>query len=159
MQIRQLMTTSPIYCLPTDSASKAALMMNDIDVGILPIVDTEETRKLIGVVTDRDLCLEVVAKGLDPLDVHVLQCMTRNLVCCEPDDDMQKALQLMRENQIRRIPVVDKKGVIQGMVSLADLLGRGTIVSAAEIEETLKKITEPTSEASKPRAYGYRKSA
>lgn len=157
MKIRDVMTTSPKYCLPSDSASKAARTMRDMDTGIVPIVENEQDRKLIGVVTDRDLCLAVIAEARDPQTVQVGDCMTSALVCCTPDDDVQKAIDFMRENQVRRIPIVDRHGTLQGIVSMADIVERSDI-SSGRIHETLKKICEPTQDASKPRAQ-MRKSA
>lgn len=157
MKVQDIMTTSPKYCLPSDSASKAARIMRDMDTGIIPIVESERSRRLTGVVTDRDLCLTVIAEAQDPETLPVGDCMTSTLVCCTPDDDVQKAVDAMRDNQVRRIPVVDQEGTLQGVVSLADIIERSD-VSPDRIYETLKKICEPTQDASKPRAQ-MRKSA
>ena len=151
MDIRDIMTTSPRWCLPTDSASKAARMMKEIDAGLIPVVESAESRRLIGVVTDRDLCLEVIAESRDPDTVPVKDAMTRTLICCLPEDEMQKALDLMRENQVRRIPVVDQQGILQGIVSMADLLHRAEVPSN-QTHETLKKVSEPSDISSQPRA-------
>jgi CBS domain-containing protein len=158
MKIQEVMTTSPKCCVPSDNAPKAARIMKDMDTGIVPVIEDEQNRRLIGVVTDRDLCLEVIAEGRDPHSVQVRMCMTPTLVCCTPDDDLQKALDLMRDNQVRRIPVVDQDGIIQGMVSMADVVQRADIPSN-RTHEILKKVSEPTVQASKPRAQTARKSA
>jgi len=151
MDIREVMTTSPRWCLPSDSASKAARIMKDIDAGLIPVVENAESRRLVGVVTDRDLCLEVIAESRNPDTVPVKDAMTRTLICCLPEDQMQKALDLMRENQVRRIPVVDQQGTLQGIVSMADVLHRAD-VSSKETHETLKKVSEPSDISSQPRA-------
>jgi len=151
MDIREVMTTSPRWCLPSDSASKAARIMKDIDAGLIPVVENAESRRLVGVVTDRDLCLEVIAESRNPDTVPVKDAMTRTLICCLPEDEMQKALDLMRENQVRRIPVVDQQGTLQGIVSMADVLHRAD-VSSKETHETLKKVSEPSDISSQPRA-------
>lgn len=158
MKIQEVMTTSPKCCVPSDTASKAARIMKDMDTGIVPIIENEQSRRLVGVVTDRDLCLKVIAEGQDPHSVQVSRCMTPTLVCCTPDDDLQKALDLIRDNQVRRIPVVDQDGIIQGMVSMADMVQRADIPSNWT-HETLKKVSEPTLQASQPRAQTARKSA
>jgi CBS domain-containing protein len=124
--------------------------MKDMDVGIVPVVGNEQHRKVIGLVTDRDLCLEVIAEGREPQGTQVRECMTPTLVCCTADDDLQKALALMQDNQIRRIPVVDRDGIIEGMVSMGDVVQRAEI-SASRALEILKKVSEPTDQASKPR--------
>jgi CBS domain-containing protein len=122
----------------------------------VPIVERKGSRKVIGVVTDRDLCIGVIAErpsgaeGLNPANTPVEQYMTRQVVFCGADDDLDKVLDLMQENQVRRILVVDGQDTIQGVVSMADLMNRGD-VSKGETRETLKRISEPTDEASKPR--------
>ncbi len=133
-------------------------MMKDHKIGVVPVVENEQSRRVIGIVTDRDLCLGVVAEGMDPGSVQVKQCMTPKVIACRPEDDVQKGVELMRTNQVRRIPVVNEQGVLQGMVSMADIFQRSD-VSSQTTYETLKKVTEPTEEASKPRAEAYRKSA
>jgi CBS domain-containing protein len=157
MKVQEIMSTSPKCCIPSDTATKAARIMKDMDTSIVPIIENEQNRRLVGVVTDRDLCLKVIAEGQDPQNVQVRVCMMPALVCCTPNDDLEKVLDLMRDNQVRRIPVVDDDGVIQGMMSMAD------VVQCAEMptnrtHETLKKVSEPTLQASKPRAKMARKS-
>lgn len=158
MRIKDVMTTSPSCCLPFDTAVRAARIMKDKNIGVVPVIENEESRRVVGVVTDRDLCVGVIAEGLDPSSVQVKQCMTPHVVACRPDDEVEKAVALMRTHQVRRIPVVDQQGVIQGMVSTADILHRSD-VSSSETHETLKKVTEPTDEASKPRGEMYRQTA
>jgi len=159
MKISDVMTKNPTCCLPSDAAQVAAIIMRDEDTGIVPVVDDEKSRRLIGVVTDRDLCVTVIAdgqtyimaEGRDPTSVRVEEFMTRRLVCCSPDDDLESALELMRENQVRRILIVNGQREVQGIVSMADVVRRGEIASG-ETRETLKRICEPTDRASRPRA-------
>lgn len=158
MKLRQIMTTSPACCIPDDTSIRAARIMKEMDTGIVPVVEGSASRKVVGVVTDRDLCLGVVAEGTDPKAVQVQSCMTTKVVSCEPDDDVEKALKLMRENLIRRILVVDRQGIIQGVVSLADVF-RVSDAPADETHETLRKVSEPTDASSKPRQADYSKTA
>jgi CBS domain-containing protein len=127
--------------------------MRDEDTGIVPIVESGHSRKLVGVVTDRDLCLGLIAGQTagDPSIVPVEECMTTKVINCKPDDDIETALELMRENQVRRILVVDEQNTVQGIVSMADLVRRADL-PAGETRETLESISEPTGEASRPRA-------
>lgn len=150
MRVKNAMTKEVRYCVPSDPAPKAASIMRDEDTGIVPVVD-EESRKVVGVVTDRDLCMSIVAEARDPGAVTVESCMTTNLVTCSSGDSVQKATELMRDNQVRRVPVVDGDGRLQGIVSMADLVSRGEI-KMTETHETLKKVSAPTSQPSKPRA-------
>ncbi len=158
MKIDAVMSKNPKFCVPGDKAPKAARLMKDMDVGIVPIIESEQTRRLAGVVTDRDLCLDIVASDRTPHDVRVEECMTDEVISCRPDDDIKKALDLMRENLVRRIPVVDENHALQGMVSMADLVRRGTL-EAHKTHDALRKISEPSTEASKPRARSRKRSA
>lgn len=151
MNIKDVMTTNPRYCVPGDTSTHAARIMKDKNVGIVPIIASDIDHKLIGVVTDRDLCLAVVAQNVQPDTVKVRQCMTTLIVTVGPDDDVQKAMALMSENQVRRIPVVNQKGMLEGMVATADILQRAN-VSSDETYDVFKKVSEPTDQASKPRA-------
>jgi CBS-domain-containing membrane protein len=105
----------------------------------------------VGVVTDRDLCMNIVAEGRDPSSVSVADCMTTTVVTCAPNDAIEKTTELMKDNQIRRVPVVDEHGTLLGIVSMADLVGRGD-VKTGEVHETLKKVSAPAQVPSKPRA-------
>jgi CBS domain-containing protein len=143
MKVREIMTATPACCTPDATASHAAQMMKEQDTGIIPIVESEYSRKVIGVVTDRDLCLMVVAEGRNPESVTVKEVMTSDVIACRPDADVEKAVALMRENRIRRIPVLDADWMILGIVSMADLLQRSDLPSG-ETHQTMKKVTEPT---------------
>ncbi len=82
MKIREVMSPDPVCCLPTDSAQQVAKIMADHNVGSIPIVTDQDSRKLVGVVTDRDLCCSVVAAGLDPKTTKIEQIMTANPITC-----------------------------------------------------------------------------
>ena len=159
MVVSEVMTAHPTCCIPSDNVQTAAIIMRDEDTGIVPIVESKGSRKLVGVVTDRDLCIGVIAErpritgteGLDLTNIPVEHCMNRKVIYCSADDDVEKVLELMKDNQIRRVLVVDEQDTILGIVSLSDLMNRGN-VAGGETRETLKGISEPTGEASKPRA-------
>jgi len=151
MRVKEIMTPDPTCCMPTDSAQAAARIMRDEDTGIVPVIENEQSQKLVGVVTDRDLCMNVVAEGRDPRSVLVGECMTSPAVACPPDAPVAKATKVMKENQVRRIPVVDGELKILGIVSMADIVRRGR-VDTVETYHTLKSISEPTAEPSRPRA-------
>ena len=151
MRIRHVMTKDPSCCVPSDSAVRAAKIMRDERAGIVPIIENEQSQRIIGVVTDRDLCMNVVAEGRDPATVTVQECMTTKVVTCSPDDSIEKVTELMRENQIRRVPVVNDRGELQGIVALADVVERGN-VKTTQTHETLKQVSAPTDVPSKPRA-------
>ena len=150
MKVEQVMTKDPTCCLPSESAQHAASIMRDEHVGSVPVIDNEQHGTIVGVVTDRDLCMNVVAEGRDPQTVQVEHCMTSKVVTCSPGDSVERVTELMRENQIRRVPVIDDKRGLVGIVALADVVERAR-VKTTETHETLKKISAPTEEPSKPR--------
>ena len=119
-----VMTKDPVCCRPADTAARAAQLMRESDVGPIPVVENEETKRLVGIVTDRDLALKVVAEGRDPNAVKVDEVMTREPVTCRAEDELQKAVGLMAERQLRRIPVVDEGGRIVGIIAQADVATR-----------------------------------
>jgi CBS domain-containing protein len=120
----EVMTKNPVCCLPNDMVAKVAKLMKRKNVGSIPVIENEKTRKLVGIVTDRDLTLRIVAKELDAKSTKVEEVMTRKLVTCRAEDDLQKALDAMSEHQLRRIPVVDKDNKILGIIAQADVATR-----------------------------------
>ena len=163
MLVNEVMTTHPTCCIPSDTVQTAARIMRDEDTGIVPIVERKGSGKLVGVVTDRDLCLGVIAEtpsnaqGGDISSIPVKHCMTTKVIYCSAEDDVDTVLDLMQENQVRRVLVVDDQSMIKGVVSLADLMNRAN-VSKGETQETLKRISEPTDQPSKPRAESAKRS-
>ena len=119
-----LMTTDPTCCVPTDLVQAVAQSMKAQDVGAMPVIDSHEKKKLIGIVTDRDLALKVVAEGLDSRKTTVEDVMSRKMVVCKTEDDWQLALDAMAKHQLRRIPVVDDQGRIAGIIAQADVATR-----------------------------------
>jgi CBS domain-containing protein len=120
----EVMTKNPVCCLPNDTVSKVAQLMKSKDFGSVPIIENEQTRKLVGIVTDRDLALKIVADGRDPKSTNADEVMTRPVVICRAEDDLQKALDAMSENRLRRIPVVDRNNGIVGIIAQADVATR-----------------------------------
>jgi CBS domain-containing protein len=118
------MTKDLTCCLPKDTAQTAAQAMKSKDIGAVPVVDSQDTRKLLGIITDRDLALKVVAGGLDARQTAVEGIMSRNLVMCKLEDDLQRALDAMAKSQLRRIPVVDDQGRLAGIIAQADVATR-----------------------------------
>ena len=151
MKIKHVMTKDPTCCVPSDTVQRAARIMRDEDAGVVPVIENEQSRAVVGIVTDRDLCMNIIAEGRDPLTTQVHESMTVTVVSCSPQDSVEKATELMRENRIRRIPVVDEQHRLVGIVAMADLVGRAN-VRTTETHETLKAVSAPTAEPSKPRA-------
>ena len=114
MKIREVMSPHPVCCLPTDSAQRVARIMCDHNIGSVPVVMDQDLRKLVGVLTDRDLCCSVVADGLDPKTTTIEKFMTLNPVTCREEEDVENCERLMQEHQIRRIPIVDVAPTVGG---------------------------------------------
>ncbi len=123
-QCSELMTKDPVCCLPESTVADAASLMKRENIGPIPVIENERTRKLVGIVTDRDLAVKIVAEGRDPTSTKVETVMTRKVVTCRAEDDLQKALDAMSEHQLRRIPVVDNDNRILGIISQADVATR-----------------------------------
>jgi CBS domain-containing protein len=143
MQVCEIMRHHPVVCFPEDTAEVAARTMREQGVGILPVVRKGSGGKLVGVVTDRDICLRVVAEGRDPQKVRVAECMTSSPVCCGPRDDVHFAMLLMREHQVRRIPVVDADYHIGGMLSFSHLVHSG--YEPEDVVDTFRRACYPAS--------------
>jgi CBS domain-containing protein len=136
----EVMTNNPVCCLPNDSVAKAAGLMKSRDIGSIPVIENEQTQKLVGIVTDRDLALKVVAQGRDPKTTKVEAVMTHNVVTCRADDDLQKALDAMAEHQLRRIPVVNNDNKIVGIIAQADVATR--VDQPEKTAEMVKEISQ-----------------
>jgi len=121
VKAHQVMTPNPICCVPTDTAQHVAAILRDRRVGAVPVIQDHETRKLIGVVTDRDLCCAVVACNLEGKGILVRQVLTKNPVRCHIDDDVDVCIALIERYHVQRLPVVDEAGRCVGIISLSDL--------------------------------------
>jgi len=134
------MTKNPVCCLPDDPVEKAAQLMKSEDVGVIPVIDDEETKTVLGIVTDRDLALRVIAESLDVRNTMVKDVMTTGAFSCAPDDALQKALDSMEEHQVRRIPVVDTNKKILGIIAQADVATR--LAEPKKIAEVVEEISK-----------------
>jgi CBS domain-containing protein len=136
----EVMTKYPVCCLPTDSAATAAEVMKSGNFGSIPVIENEQTQKLVGIVTDRDLAMKIVAEGRDAKSTNVDAVMTRTVVTCFAGDDVQLALDAMAEHQLRRIPVVDREKKIVGIITQADVATR--INQPEKTAEMVKEISQ-----------------
>jgi CBS domain-containing protein len=116
-----VMTIDPFCCLPGDSVVKAGQSMKDLNVGSIPVVENENSEKLVGIITDRDVTVKVVACGLNPAETRVGDVMSTEVVFCRPDDPVIEAITAMATHQVRRIPVVDDEDKIIGIISQGDV--------------------------------------
>jgi CBS domain-containing protein len=140
MKCSEVMTENPSCCLPGDTVFAAAQLMKSEDVGPIPIVNNKETKKLEGMVTDRDLALKVVAEGLDPKNTGIEEVMTTGIVTCGPDDNVDGATELMEQHQVRRIPIVDDSNRLVGIIAQADIATRMNVPQ--KTAEVVEQISE-----------------
>ena len=140
MKCNEVMTKDPSCCLPTDTVFDAAQLMKSQDVGPIPVVNDKQTKKLAGIVTDRDLALKVVAEGLDPKQTKIEEVMTTGVQTCGPDDDVTNVLELMEEHHIRRIPIVDDEDCLVGIIAQADVATR--IDQPEKTHEVVEEISK-----------------
>jgi len=138
MQVKDVMTTSIETIHPNSSLQEAAERMKTLDVGPLPVCDGDE---LLGMITDRDIIVRAIAEGFGTNMGKVADVMTQGVVYCFEDQDVREAAQLMKENQIRRLVVLNRDKRLVGIVSLGDLaVATGDEKLAGE---TLERVSEP----------------
>ena len=135
-----VMTRNPACAHPEDTVANVARLMKEKDIGPVPIVQDKISRKLLGIVTDRDLALKVVAAGRDPNTTTVRDVMTTDVVTCREDDKIEKALGAMSKNQLRRVLVVDKDNMLVGIIAQADVATR--MDEPEKTGEVVKEISE-----------------
>lgn len=137
MRIAEVMTSDVAVVRPRDSVRYAAKRMDDLNIGSLPVCDG---KRLVGMITDRDITVRVTAAGLDPEDTAVSDAMSQDVRWCWADDDVEEVSEVMGEAQVRRIPVINAEKQLVGMVSLGDLSTK----HAPGAAETLKEVSTPS---------------
>jgi len=137
---REVMTKDPAYCSASDSIVKVAELMKQQDVGSVPVVESAGNRRLVGIVTDRDVVVKVVASGKSVEQATVKDAMTPNPAVCREDDDLDQAVKLMKERQVRRMPIVDAGGQLSGIIAQADVATR--VNKDAKTGELVEAISE-----------------
>ena len=138
MQIRDVMTEGAECTRPDATIQQAAERMRELDVGSLPVCDND---RLVGMVTDRDIVLRSVSRGHDPREHRVKDAMSGELFYCRADVDVEEAADLMKQKQIRRLPVLDGDKRLIGIVSLGDLAVHTR--DDRLVGEALEEISEP----------------
>ena len=134
--IKDVMTSNPCSIDADKSVAYAAKMMRDEDVGLAPVVEGD---KLIGMLTDRDIAIRVVAEGRNPDDVKVSEVASKQVVTIDPQQDLDEALRIMAKHQVRRLPVVEEDGRLVGVVAQADVARKGDDTQTGELVEEISK--------------------
>lgn len=137
MKLADIMTRDVTVVSPNDSVRRAAQVMDELNVGVLPVCDGQ---RIVGMVTDRDITVRVTAAGKNPEDSKVEEAMSTNVRWCFEDEDVESVIEKMGDSQIRRIPVVDRDHNLVGIVSLGDIAVKSDEVA----EQALEGISEPS---------------
>jgi CBS-domain-containing membrane protein len=149
MNVAQIMNRNVETCRPTDTLAMAAVKMWDRDVGSLPVLDPDG--RVIGAITDRDVCMTACFRGQPLHELTVSTAMSREVYACSPEDALLQAEEIMRGEQLRRLPVVDAEGRICGVITINDLareaereeLQRRHEITPQEVTLTLATISAP----------------
>ena len=149
MKVQEVMTQDVQSCRPETNLAEAATILWDADCGLLPVID--EAGKVIGVISDRDICMAVATKGRTAAEITVQEVVSnRPIYHCLTEDQLTDALGVMQQHQVRRLPIVDRAGTLQGILSINDVIlaasnrGRNKQqgVSLEEAISTLQAICE-----------------
>jgi CBS domain-containing protein len=141
MKIREVMSTNPVCCIPGDTAQHVAKTMRENNVGSVPVVVDQQSRKLLGMITDRDLCCAIVAEGLDPKRTTIEKFVSLKPVFCREGENVDNCEQAMQEHRVRRIPIVDGEGACIGIVAQADVALKD---KPEKVSKTVAEISKPT---------------
>lgn len=141
MNVREIMTENPACCTPDASLQEAAKMMKNNDCGCIPVIEDENTKKPVGVITDRDICCRTVAEGKNPLDLTVKDAMTSDVETVSPNTSVEDCCNLMEDKQIRRVVVVDDNGGCCGIVAQADIALQAEQNKTAEVVQEVSKTS------------------
>jgi CBS domain-containing protein len=146
LRAAEIMTENPETVMPDATLADAARKMRDLNVGIIPVVESSENRRLRGVITDRDIAVRAVAEGLDISKTKVADVMTTEVETCNKNDLVHDILQVMEREQVRRVPITDREGRLVGIVAQADVavdyMGERQ-QGKREVARALRRISEP----------------
>ena len=138
----EVMTHNPECCTAEDIVNVAVDIMKDLNCGYVPVVNSHADNRLVGVITDRDICIYVVSNDLMPSTVSVRDCMTSDPITCKPDDSIESAMNIMEDNQIRRVVITDDDNRVVGVIAQADLAVRSQ-EEPYKIYKFLEEVSEP----------------
>jgi CBS domain-containing protein len=141
MKVKEIMSREPACCTRETSLQDVAILMVEHDCGEIPVVDNLQSKRPVGVVTDRDITCRTVALGKNPLDLRARDCMSSPAVTVSPETDIDECCRLMEENQLRRVLVVDESGCCCGIVSQADIAAHASRGDAGEMVKEVSRKT------------------
>jgi len=141
MKVKEIMSKDPACCTREMSLQDVAILMVENDCGEIPVVDNMQSKRPVGVVTDRDITCRTVALGKNPLELHARDCMSSPAVTVTPETSVDDCCRLMEENQLRRVPVVDQSGCCCGIISQADIAANASKGDAGEMVKEVSRKT------------------
>ena len=142
MKAQDIMSRNPSCVTPDTSIADAARLMKEENVGVVPVVESETSKKLVGILTDRDIAVRAVAEGRDGATTSVGHIMSSDVRTSAPTDSVKEVMDLMGTEQVRRIPVVDERGALVGIIAQADIVLEAK--DNKEAEKTIEKISQPS---------------
>ena len=143
MKAQDIMSKNPTCVTPETSLVDAARLMKTENIGVVPVVDTTDSLRLVGVLTDRDIAIRAVAEGRDGLTTSVGHIMTSQVRTGAPDDSVSDVMELMGREQVSRVPIVDDRGILVGIIAQADIVLEAKDNKKAE--KTVEQISKPSS--------------
>lgn len=141
MKAQEIMTKDPRSVTPDTPLPDAARIMKTEDVGVVPVVDATSSKRLVGILTDRDIAIRCVAEGKNAAHCRVSEIMSTAPQTAREDDTVETIMELMSREKVRRIPIVDEKGALVGIVSQADVVLE--VHDNKKAEKTVEKISQP----------------
>lgn len=146
MKVKDIMTGSPSVCDLNESLAEAAKTMWEADCGVLPVL--KDGKEVVGLITDRDICMAMAMRDSHPTAVSAEEVITGEVYSVEPEDNIQKALEVMQQHQVRRLPVINAEGELEGMLSMNDIVlkaqrkgnGKSPEIRYADVVDTYKAI-------------------
>lgn len=141
MKVKKAMTSHVKCCTPFDTIVDVAKWMRDHDVGAVPVIKDRESRQLAGIITDRDICCRVTVTGKAPNTIRVQKVMTPKPAICHAEDSLDDCARLMQKYRVRRLPVVNEKGAVVGIIAQGDIARH---LKASTVGRTVARISTPT---------------
>ena len=146
MKVKEIMTASPSVCDLNESLAEAAKTMWDSDCGVLPVL--KDGREVVGLITDRDIVMAMAMRDCNPAAISAEEVITGDVYSVAPEDELQKALEVMQQQQVRRLPVINPEGELAGMLSMNDIVlkakqktnGKTPEIGYADVVNTYKAI-------------------
>jgi len=144
VKIREIMSRDPACCVLSDSAQTVAKILCDRNIGSMPVLADQQSRKLVGMITDRDLCCSVIAQGLDPKTTQIEKLISFPPMSCRDGENIETCERLMQEHQVRRVPIVDAEDRVIGIVSQADLALHDKADRVLKTVAAISKASQPS---------------